>query len=78
MELLTRGMGEQITYGILAHCHVLVECLGGLFFDGRCSCTRDSFPGYWASYRGDSLVVSILVRRALNRSMLLLVTAYLS
>ena len=32
---LTRGMGEWLTYGILARYRVvLVERLGGLFFDG--------------------------------------------
>ena len=58
--VLTRGMGVQITFGIPAHYHVLVECLGGLFFDGGRCCTGDSFTGYWGSYCGDSLVVSIL------------------
>ena len=58
--ILTRGMGERLTYGILArYCVVLVECLGGLFFDGRHSCIRDSFAGHSGLYRGDSLVVSI-------------------
>ena len=38
--ILTKGMGEWLTHGILARYHVvLVEHLGGLFFDGRCSCT---------------------------------------
>ena len=34
--ILTRGVGEQLTYGIPA-CYrvVLVERLGGLLFDGR-------------------------------------------
>ena len=82
--ILTRGMGERLTYGIPA-CYrvVLVECLEGLFFDGRRSCTRDSFAGHSSLYLGESLVVRLLflcVRlgwRALNRSVLL-VTAYLS
>ena len=44
--LLTRGMGERLTYGIPARYPVvLVERLGGLFFDGRRSCTEDSFVG---------------------------------
>ena len=60
--LLTRGMGEQLTYGIPARYPVvLVERLGGLFFDGRRSCTEDSFVGRSGLYRGESLVVSILV-----------------
>ena len=34
--ILTRVMGERLTHGIPAHyCVVLVERLGGLFFDGR-------------------------------------------
>ena len=40
-----RGVGEQLTYGILARYRViLVEHLdlGGLFFDGRRSCA----PGH--------------------------------
>ena len=42
--ILTRGMGEQSTYGIPArYCVVLMERLGGLFFDGGCSCVGDSF-----------------------------------
>ena len=42
--LLTRGMGEWLTYGIPARYQVvLVERLGGLFFDGRRSCTKDFF-----------------------------------
>ena len=41
--ILTREMGEWLTYGIPAHyCVVLVERLGGLFFDSRRSCTKDS------------------------------------
>ena len=60
--LLTRGMGERLTYGISARYPVvLVERLGGLCFDGRHSCTEDSFVGRSGLYRGDSLVVSILV-----------------
>ena len=36
--LLSRGIGERLTYGILARYPVvLVERLGGLFFDDRCS-----------------------------------------
>ena len=42
--ILTRGMGERLTYGIPArYCVVLMERLGGLFFDGGRSCVRDSF-----------------------------------
>ena len=60
--LLTRGMGERLTYGILARYPVvLVKRLGGLFFDGRRFCTEDSFVGRSGLYRGESLVVSILV-----------------
>ena len=56
------GMGEWLMYGILArYCVVSVECLGGLFFDGRHSCAGDSFTGHSGLYRGESLVVSILV-----------------
>ena len=42
--ILTRGMGEWLTYRILARYRVvLMERLGGLFFDGGCSCVGDSF-----------------------------------
>ena len=42
--ILTRGMGERLTYRILARYRVvLMECLGGLFFDGGRSCVGDSF-----------------------------------
>ena len=59
--LLTRGMGG-LTYGIPAHYRaVLVERLGGLFFDGRRSCAGGSFAGHSGVYRGKSVVVSILV-----------------
>ena len=44
--ILTRGMGEQLMYGIPArYCVVVVECLGGMFLEGRRSCTEDSFVG---------------------------------
>ena len=83
--ILTRGMSEWLTYGIPAcYCVVLVERLGCLFFDGRHSCARDSFAGHSGLYCGESLVVSNtcfcvrLGQQALNRSVLLLVTAYLS
>ena len=60
--LLTRGMGKRLTHGIPARYPVvLVERLGGLFFDGRRFCTEDSFVGRSGLYRGESLVVSILV-----------------
>ena len=55
-------MGERLTYGIPAHYPVvLVEHLGGLFIDHRCFCTKDSFIGRSGLYRGESLVVNILV-----------------
>ena len=42
--ILTRGMGERLTYGILGRYRVvLMERLGGLFFDGGRSCVGDSF-----------------------------------
>ena len=44
MMILTRGMGERLTYGIPARYRVvLMERLGGLFFDGGRSCVGDSF-----------------------------------
>ena len=55
-------INKQLTYGIPARYPVvLVERLGGLFFDSRCSCTEDSFVGRLGLYHGESLVVSILV-----------------
>ena len=42
-------------------CLVLVKCLGGLLFGGRCFCTKDSFAGHSGLYCGDFLAVSILV-----------------
>ena len=54
--ILTRGMGERLTYGIPARYHVvLMERLGGLLFDGGRSCVRDSFR--W-SFRSVPLRVS--------------------
>ena len=45
--ILTRGMSERLAYGIPAHYRVvLMERLGGLFFDGGRSCTGDSF--HWS------------------------------
>ena len=42
--ILTRGMSKWLTYGIPARYRViLMERLGGLFFDGGCSCVRDFF-----------------------------------
>ena len=42
--ILTRGMGKRLTYGIPARYRVvLMERLGGLFFDGGRSCVGDSF-----------------------------------
>ena len=56
--ILTRGMGKRLTYGIPARYRVvLVERLGGLFFDGRRSCTEDSFAGHSGLYCGDFLMV---------------------
>ena len=70
-------------YGIPTRSRVvLVERLGGLFFDGRRSCAGDSFAGHSGLYRGESLLVSIIClcvrlgRRALNRSVLFLVMAF--
>ena len=80
--ILTRGMGERLTYGIPARYRVvLVERLGGLFFDGRCSCAEDSSFGSVPRRvsRGEYTCLCVrLGRRALNRSVFLLVTAYLS
>ena len=60
--ILNRGMGERLTYGIpVRYRVVLVERLGGLFFDGRHSCTKDSFAGHLGLYCGDYLMVSIVV-----------------
>ena len=60
--IITRGMGERLTYGIPARYRVvLVERLGGLFFAGRRSCTEDSFAGHSGLYCGDYLTVSIIV-----------------
>ena len=59
--ILTRGIGKRLTYRIPT-CYrvVLVERLGGLFFDGGCSCAGDSFAGHSGLYHCESLVVSIL------------------
>ena len=55
-------INERLTYKIPARYPVvLVERLGGLFFDDRHSCTDDYFVGRSGLYRGESLVVSILV-----------------
>ena len=41
--ILTRGMGKRLTYGISARYRVvLMERLGGLFFDGGRSCVGGS------------------------------------
>ena len=41
--ILTRGMGERLTYGIPARYRVVwMERLGGLFFDSGRSCVGDS------------------------------------
>ena len=58
--ILNRGMGKRLTYGIPArYCVVLVERLGGSFFDGRRSCTEDSFAGhswYWLNWINPKLI----------------------
>ena len=58
--ILTRVMGEWLTYGVSARV-VFEERLGGLFFDGRHSCTEDSFAGHSGLYFGDFFTVSIVV-----------------
>ena len=58
--ILTRGMGERLMYGIPARYRVILERLRG-FFNGRGSCTEDSFAGHLSLYCGDFLMVSILV-----------------
>ena len=71
-------MGERLTYGILARYRVvLVERLGGLFFAGRRSCTEDYSGLYCGGYLTVSIISCLCVilgRRALNGSVLLLVT----
>ena len=53
--LTTMGVSEQLTYGIpTGYRVVLVEHLGGLFFDGRRSCAGDSFTGHSGLYRSES------------------------
>ena len=48
--ILTRGMGERLTYEILArYCVILMERLGSLFFDGGRSCVGDSFRWLFGS-----------------------------
>ena len=59
--ILTRGMDGWLMDGIPACYCVLVEHLGGLFFDGRRSCTKDSFVGRSGLYHSKSFVVNILV-----------------
>ena len=60
--ILTKGVGEWLMYRTPArYCVVLVERLGGLFFDGRRSCTGDSFVGRSGLYCGESLVVSMFI-----------------
>ena len=62
-------MGERLTYGIVARYPVvLVERLGGLFFDGRRSCTEDSFVVHSGLYHGESLVVNESIYLWLTRS----------
>ena len=60
--IFTRGMGKWLMYRTPARYRVvLVERLGGLFFDGRRSCTEGSFVGHSGLYRGKSLVVSMFI-----------------
>ena len=60
ITILTRGMAERLTYGILARYHViLVERLGGLFFDGGRSCTGESFAG-WLLFHTDVIIICSL------------------
>ena len=60
--ILNRVIGKRLTYGIPAHhCVVLVERLGGFFFDGRHSCSKDSFAGRSGLCCGESLVVSMFI-----------------
>ena len=73
--ILTRGMGEQLTYGIPARYRVvLVERLEGLFFDGGRSCVGDSFRWSFGSVplrvsRGEYTFLCVRFGpRALNRS----------
>ena len=73
--ILTRGMGEQLTYGIPARYRViLMERLGGLFFDGGRSCVGDSFRWSFGSVplrvsRGEYTFLCVRFgREALNRS----------
>ena len=82
--ILTRGMGKWLTYGSPAHyCVVLLERLGGLFFDSRHSCTQRFFRWSFGSVPqrvscGEYACLCVrLGRRALNRSRLPLVMAYL-
>ena len=73
--ILTRGMGERLTYGIPARYHVvLMECLGSLFFDGGCSCVGDYFRWSLGSVplqvsHGEYTFLCVgFGRRTLNRS----------
>ena len=70
--ILTRGMGERLTYGIPARYRVvLMERLGGLFFDGGCSCVGDYFRWSFGSVPLRVSRTFLCVRfgqRALNRS----------
>ena len=73
MMILTRGMGERLTYGIPARYRVvLMERLGGLFFDGGRSCVGDSFrwsfgPVSLRVSRGEYTFLCVgFGRRALN------------
>ena len=54
--ILTRGMGKPM-YGLSLLSHSVMGCLGGLLFNGRCSCTEDSSTGNLGLYCGDSLTV---------------------
>ena len=73
--ILTRAMGERLTYGIPARYRlVLMERLGGLFFDGGRSFVGDSFCWSFGSvplqvFRGEYTFLYVRFGRwALNRS----------
>ena len=57
----TRGICERFTYGIPArYCVILMEHLGGLFFNGGAPVPEILFAGHSGLYHCESLVVSIL------------------
>ena len=65
MELLCYYEGDGRTVNVRnsgsLHLVVLVDRLGGLLFDGRRSCIDGSFVARSGLYRGESLMVSVLV-----------------